>query len=448
MEFETLPGFRAFPPDACVRRDYVFDRWRTVARTFDFLEYDTPVLEPLELYVEKSGEEIVGQLFNFQDRGGRTVALRPEMTPSLARIAGARANSLKRPVKWFNIGEHYRYERPQKGRLRAFYQLNADILGEPGPGADAELILMLIQVFRKFGLGANDFTVRLSDRDLWLWTLRAEGLDEAASLSVLGVIDKLERMKREEAIARLEPLMGDRAAPFLDRVADIVAIRESDALGELVEDLALKGDEAEAARKRVEEWGELLARLKEAGVEEYVRIDLGVVRGLAYYTGFVFEAFEATGEGRALAGGGRYDKLVRKLGGPDMPAVGFAMGDVTLVDLLEAKGLLPEGIPTPQFTAIIGGPGSRAAALHDAAVLREQGHTVDYPLKEQNFGKQFKSANQKGTRFALIYGSEELERGVVRVRDLQSGAEREIDREVLPGEASSLLADGIPADDA
>ena len=173
MSFETLPGFRAFYPENAARRAAIFKPWRAAARSFNFQEYDAPVLEPLELYIEKSGEEIVGQLFHFEDRGGRTVALRPEMTPSLARLVGAKANSLKRPIKWFNIGEHYRYERPQKGRLRAFYQFNADILGEGSAAADAELMSLLVHTLKGFGLDASDFKLRLSDRDLWLFLFQA-----------------------------------------------------------------------------------------------------------------------------------------------------------------------------------------------------------------------------------------------------------------------------------
>ncbi len=214
MQFETLPGFREFYPKACARRNHIFGCWRSVARAFNFLEYDAPVLEPLELYIEKSGEEIVGQLFNFEDRGGRTVALRPEMTPSLARLIGAKANSLKRPVKWFNIGEHYRYERPQKGRLRAFYQLNVDIFGEQGSAADAELITLLCQSLQSFGLNDSDFKVRLSDRDLWLLMLAAEGLDEAGSATVLGIIDKMERTDRKKTIEKLALMLGDEAGRF------------------------------------------------------------------------------------------------------------------------------------------------------------------------------------------------------------------------------------------
>lgn len=443
MQFETLPGFREFYPDACARRNHIFGQWRKVARAFNFLEYDAPVLEPLELYIEKSGEEIVGQLFNFEDRGGRAVALRPEMTPSLARLVGAKANGLKRPIKWFNIGEHYRYERPQKGRLRAFYQYNVDIFGEAGPGADAELIALLVQALQAFGLGSDDFKVRLSDRDLWLHMLAAEGLDEAASATVLGIIDKLERMDRSKAIERLAPVIGDEAEDFLGRIEEVIAIRDFDTLSTYMHNLAPEGDIADQIRTRLGEWEQLLTRLQAAGAGEFIQIDLGIVRGLAYYTGFVFEAFEASGEGRALAGGGRYDALVKKLGGPDMPAVGFAMGDVTLADLLESKGLTPTYVQSPDFIAIIGGPEARDAAMGDAALIRRMGYTIDYPLKDQGFGKQFKEANQKGARFALIYGSEEIEQGVVKVRDFSSGVEQMLPRDGLEASIPDLIQSGL-----
>lgn len=443
MQFQSLPGFREFYPEACASRNHVFGIWRKVARAFNFQEYDAPVLEPLELYIEKSGEEIVGQLFNFEDRGGRAVALRPEMTPSLARLIGAKANSLKRPIKWFNIGEHYRYEKPQKGRLRAFYQFNVDIFGEAGPAADAELIALLVQALRAFGLDSNDFKVRLSDRDLWLLMLAAEGLDEAGSATVLGIIDKLERMDRAQAVEKLAVVLGDAADGFLIRIEEVIAIRDFEALSAYILNLPLEGELMEQAQKRLGDWAALLRALGSAGAGDFIRIDLGIVRGLAYYTGFVFEAFEASGAGRALAGGGRYDALVKKLGGPDMPAVGFAMGDVTLADLLESKKLLTTYVQSPDFIAIIGGPEARDAALGDAACIRSMGYAVDYPLKEQGFGKQFKDANQKGARFALIYGSDELAKGVVKIRDFTSGAEREFPRENLAQTVRELMVSGF-----
>ncbi len=443
MQFETLPGFREFYPEACARRNHIFSQWRKVARAFNFSEYDAPVLEPLELYIEKSGEEIVGQLFNFEDRGGRAVAMRPEMTPSLARLVGAKANGLKRPIKWFNIGEHYRYERPQKGRLRAFYQYNVDIFGEAGPGADAELIALLVQALQAFGLAVADFKVRLSDRDLWLLMLAAEGLDSDASAAVLGIVDKLERMDREKAVEKLCPIVGDEADAFLSRIEAVIAIRDFDTLSAHMRSLASEGDIADQIVARLQEWQELLKRLNAAGAGEFIQIDLGIVRGLAYYTGFVFEAFEASGAGRALAGGGRYDALVKKLGGPEMPAVGFAMGDVTLADLLDSKGLTANYVQSPDFIAIIGGAEARDAAMADSAVIRSMGYTVEYPLKDQSFGKQFKEANNKGARFALIYGSDEIEKGVFKLRDFASGAEKEFPRDALAEVIPELIASGL-----
>ena len=443
MQFESLPGFREFYPEACRQRNYIFSHWRKVARAYSFSEYDAPVLEPLELYIEKSGEEIVGQLFNFEDRGGRAVALRPEMTPSLARLIGAKANSLKRPVKWFNIGEHYRYERPQKGRLRAFYQFNVDIFGEPGPMADAELISFLIQTLQSFGLTDADFKVRLSDRDLWWMVLASEGLDEAASAKVLGVVDKLERTDRAKTVEKLAEIFGENAEQFLQKVERMIAIQEFNELRSFFEALPLEGEAKEAADQRLADWTVLIETLEAAGLSAYLKIDLGIVRGLAYYTGFVFEAFEASGAGRALAGGGRYDALVKKLGGPDMPAVGFAMGDVTLQDLLESKKLLPEIVDAPDFIMILGGAEERKAALQDAAALRSIGYRVDYPLKHQGFGKQFKTANQSGARFAMIYGADELAQGVVKVKDLSSGAECELPRSELQQGLADLIENGL-----
>lgn len=443
MKFETLPGFRDFYPEDCKKRNYIFNCWRNVSNSFNFIEYDSPVLEPLELYIEKSGEEIVGQLFNFEDRGGRAVALRPELTPSLARLIGAKANSLKRPIKWFNIGENYRYERPQKGRLRAFYQFNADIFGEAGTGADAELISLLIQSLQCFGLGVDDFKLSLSDRDLWLLMLAAEGCDQRCSELVLGIIDKLGRMERSKIIDKLSTLIGDSAEDFLTRIEVATNIRDFKDLSNYIFSLPLNGTLREKAEARIENWDQLLRYLRAMGVEEYIQINLGIVRGLAYYTGFVFEAFELGSEGRALAGGGRYDSLVKKLGGPDMPAVGFAMGDVTLANLLEAKSLMPNYLHRPDFIFIIGGSEERNSALADSAQLRALGYQVEYAIVDLGIGKQFKAANQSGACFAFIYGSEEIDRGVIKVRDLSSGVECEISRKKLLEQAPILLKSGI-----
>jgi histidyl-tRNA synthetase len=296
---------------------------------------------------------------------------------------------------------------------------------------------------RVFGLDSKDFKVRLSDRDLWLLLLAAEGLDETGSAAALAIIDKLERTDRVKVVAKLTEIVGEEAEAFLTRVEEVIAIRDFESLSAYILNLPLEGDLAEQAQQRLADWQALLSGLQSSGAGDFIQIDLGIVRGLAYYTGFVFEAFEASGEGRALAGGGRYDELVKKLGGPEMPAVGFAMGDVTLADLLESKKLLATYVESPDFIAIIGGVEARDAALGDAALLRSMGYRVDYPFKDQGFGKQFKEANQKGARFALIYGTDEIEKGVVKIRDFSTGAEQEYPRQGLAEIVPELMASGL-----
>lgn len=411
--FQTLPGFREFYPDDLARRNHIFRVWRQTAGVFGFAEYDAPVLEPLDLYRAKSGEEIEAQLFNFTDKGGREVALRPEMTPTVCRLVGARANALKRPIKWFSIGEFYRYERAQKGRLRAFFQFNADIFGEPGPEAEIELIAQLIQCFRAFGLTAADFYVRLSDRNLWFYFLESLGLDEPRVRAMLSAVDKGDYAAYEEKFGPRDPAL--RAA--VDRFLGIRALPDLEAM--------LAGQASERIRTRLTEWKKLLDGLTAMGLGDFVQVDLSVVRGLAYYTGFVFEAFDKKGQLRALAGGGRYDDLVEKLGGPALPAVGFAIGDVTTGLLLEERGLAPKFVQAPDVYCVIGGEHERRAAFADIHELRASGFRVDYPMKEVAFGKQFKAAAESGAKLALIYGGDELAKGVVKIRDL--GARQEIE---------------------
>lgn len=425
--FKTLPGFREFYPEACARRNHIFRLWKQAAHVHGFTEYDPPLLEPLELYIEKSGEEIVGQLYNFEDKGGRKISLRPELTPSLARLVGAKANSLKRPVKWFAIGENFRYERQQKGRLRSHYQLNGDILGEPGPGADAELIAFCLRALLIFGLQPGEILLRLSDRTLWMLYLSALGLDESAIHQVLGAIDKMEREPREVTTGKLAPIFGDAAGDFLGKLETLVHIRQWEDLRGFFRTHIVQPDQRELVENRLRDWASLLHDLQAFGLLPWVRIDLGIVRGLAYYTGFVFEVFElASGgtRGRALAGGGRYDHLVRKLGYPDLPAVGFGMGDVTLTDLLMEKKLLPEYLEMPDLYVICGGGRERQSALQAVADLRSAGWRVEYPLKEVEFGRQFKLAGASGAKLGLILGTEEVEAGAVKLRDLGQGVEQ------------------------
>ena len=421
--FKTLPGFREFYPEDCAKKNYIFGVWQKVARSFGFSEFEPPVLEQLDLFTEKSGEEIKSQLFEFVDKGGRAVSLRPEMTPSLARMVGARAGGIRRPVKWFAIGENYRYERQQKGRLRAFFQYNADILGEESLNADAEIIALLIESLRGFGLTENEFKLRLGDRNLWVLFLESAGVPEDKIIPVLSVVDKLEKVSPEaldEMTAKAIEGTGLDASVLIEKIRKFIVINDVDSM-RLAFDV--EGELLERVEKRIAQWRELISILDSLGVGAFISPDLGIVRGLAYYTGFVFEAFQTVGTGRALAGGGRYDNLVKKLGYQDMSAVGFGMGDVTVADLLELTGKTGALVDAPDAYLVIGSDSVRSKALELATSLRRSGVKVDYPLKSQSFGKQFKQADAVGAKKAIILGEDELSAGIVKVKDLKSGEE-------------------------
>ena len=436
-QFQSLPGFREFYPDALARRNHIFRLWRQTANTFGFQEYDAPVLEPLELYKTKSGDEIEAQLFSFTDKGGREVALRPEMTPTVCRLVGEKANSLKRPIKWFSIAEFYRYERMQKGRGRCFFQLNADIFGEPGVEAETELIAMLVQCFAGFGLTAEDFYVRLSDRNLWFYYLEALGLDEVRVRGILSAVDRFEKLG--------DDAFKDYVAQFgaLDEgvKAKVLAFLQIKSLAAL--EAAVAGIPGDKLTARLADWRKLLGNLQAMGLGGFVEVDLGVVRGLAYYTGFVFEAFDRKGELRALAGGGRYDSLVGKLGYGEMPAVGFGVGDMTFALLLEQRGLTPAFVPTTDVYVVIGGEAERAAAFGDIFALRAAGFRVEYPLKDVAFGKQFKIAAESGAKLALVYGGDELAKGVVKIRVLGDRSEHEVPRANVAEAVRDFFAGGV-----
>jgi histidyl-tRNA synthetase len=421
--FQSLPGFRDFYPEDFSRRQHIFRTWRQAANSFGFQEYDAPVLEPLELYKTKSGDEIETQLFSFTDKGGREVSLRPEMTPTVCRMVGEKAGALKRPIKWFSIAEFYRYERAQKGRLRAFNQFNADIFGEAGPEAEIELIALLIQCLAGFGLTKDDFYVRLSDRDLWFFYLEALGFNDAQARSILTVIDRYEKMG-DDAFKVYAETHGALPAEQKDRILAFLKIK---GLTEL--EAALASFNSEKLAARLADWRKVLAGVSAMGLADFIAVDLSVVRGLAYYTGFVFEAFDRKGDLRALAGGGRYNDLIKKLGYADLPAVGFAIGDVTTGLLIEQRGLAPAAANAPAVYVVMGGAAERTAAFADIQALRAAGLRVEYPFKDLAFGKQFKAAAESGARLALIYGGDELAKGVVKVRDLADRAEREVSRD-------------------
>ncbi len=387
--FQALPGFRDFPPRECAVRNYLFETWRAVARTYGFVEYDTPVLEDTGLYLKKSGGELSSQLFRFEDQGGRDVCLRPEVTASLARIAAQTQRQFPKPLKWFEIGQCFRYEKPQKGRGREFYQFNVDILGEPGPRADAELIALAVDTMRAFGFGQDDFVVRVSDRQAWLDFASNRGITGDRVAEFLQVIDKLEREKPEVTAEKL------------------------DGFGLTTEEITTFIRNPESASLAFESIRE---DLQSRGLDAYVELDLSIVRGLAYYTGVVFEVFDRSRSMRALAGGGRYDTLVATLSDDavDLPATGFAMGDYVIRNFIEEhtdarmrmEVWLQRQAAACDVVLVLADESKRPEALRILTELREAGISCDLPFSTGKIGKQFQRAEQSGARFALVVGSE------------------------------------------
>lgn len=407
---ERLPGFRDFYPEplphpdvwSAAARQYIFDQWREMARRYNFREYDGPPLEPLELFTTKSGDEIVGQLYNFTDKGERQVALRPEMTPTLARMVAAHERQYKKPVKWFALPQLYRYERQQKGRLREHFQFNADIIGESDPAADAELIALLIDTLRSFGMNREDFVIRLSSRNAWQDFFKSkrkgtEGENDAASAyDFFQAIDKLERVPPEETEKKLSALGFS--------LADVNRFIE--------------------AGNPTAELESILQNLEARGLRGFAKVDYHVIRGLAYYTGVVFEAFDCKGEFRAIAGGGRYDNLVKLISGGkvDLPALGFGMGDVVLLELLKARKQLPGFEPGVDVFVLIEDETLRSLSLKLAHDLRARGASVEYPLTQAKSDKQFKRAQELRARFTA-----RLENATTaRLRDLKTREEKSV----------------------
>jgi histidyl-tRNA synthetase len=412
MQGKALPGFRDFYPEDLSLRNHIFATWRNVAGRYGFEEYDGPPLESLELYTKKSGDEIVQQLYSFRDKGDRDVALRPEMTPTLARMVAARAQALKKPIRWFSIPQLFRYERQQRGRLREHFQLNMDIIGEAGPLADAELMAASLDIMRAFGLGPTDVQLRVSDRRVIRSLLMSKGLAEAQLPTAFAVIDRSERVPRNV----LEEMLGEAGIGKREAgsVFDVAALRGPDAL-------KAAGEAAEPLHQAVD-------ALKAMGLGEFVSIDMTIVRGLAYYTGIVFELFDAQKELRAICGGGRYDGLL------DLPALGFGMGDVVLGELLKERGVAPKAsIELGAFLIAVGGE-DLPVVLEVAHALRDRGIAVEFGLRHTGVRKQLELAAARGAARAVIIGPEERAQGTAVVRDLRTSTEAKVPiRQLLNG---------------
>jgi histidyl-tRNA synthetase len=396
---QSLPGFRDFLPADCAKRNYVFMKWREVAERYGFVEWDGPVLEPTDLYRKKSGAEIVDQLFNFIDKGEREVAMRPELTPSLARIVAAHERQFKKPLKWFSIGQFFRYEKQQRGRLREHYQLNCDIMGESSLAADIELVALSIDILRSLGFTEKDFAVRISDREFWLDFLQAKGVVPDKWDEVLQAIDKSER----EPAVKTRAKLGALAEPVL-------AILQGGGKSEKLD--------------------QLVNGLRGRGLADFVEVDVRIVRGLAYYTGIVFEVFDRVGKLRAIAGGGRYDNLIGHLSDSavKMPALGFAMGDVVLGELINETASARERMQTEiaatnkiDIYIVVAKEERRGDAIACVQQLRDRGYRTDYPLTPTKVPRQFQIGEELNARTAILFGDEWPQ---VKVKTLATREER------------------------
>jgi histidyl-tRNA synthetase len=405
-----LPGFRDFYPEEFAARAHILNTWRAVAYRFGFVEYDGPPLEPLELYTKKSGDEIVGQLYSFTDKGDREVALRPEMTPTFARMVGARANALPKPIKWFSIPQLFRYERQQKGRLREHFQLNVDIVGEASISADAELVAVAVECMAGFGLTSDDVKARVSDRRLLVAILKTLKVSDDKAPAVFAVIDKLDRQPREISLEKLEDAGVSTAAA--ERVVTLKDLHTVDAIAAAFPDAIVAA--------QLQEFRRFLDHATALRIGDWVVVDLTIVRGLAYYTGTVFELFDAKGENRAICGGGRYDTLLASLGGVDLPALGFGMGDVVLGDLLKEHGKLLGLSKVIQYWIAYEEEASLAKAMQVATSLRRTGKAVEYSLRFVQLGKQLEMASKAGAARAVILRAD----GSSVERDLATKAEK------------------------
>ena len=418
MSQGALPGFRDFYPEQLATRNYLMSVWRDVARRYGFVEYDGPPLEPLDLYTRKSGDEIVGQLYNFTDKGGREVALRPEMTPTLARMVSAKANAMRKPIRWFSVPQLFRYERQQKGRLREHFQLNVDIVGEASVAADAELLAVAIDVMRAVGLSSRDVRARVSDRRLLTAVLSHAGVKTAELPAVFAAIDKTGREPREATLGKVEKAVGSAAARAgVSRILD-----SSTDLNVLAAEFRHSPDVMEAVT-HLREYMNLLDAL---GVGDWIEFDLSIVRGLAYYTGKVFELFDAKGEFRAICGGGRYDDLLSTIGGVDLPALGFGMGDVVLTELLRSRGLLPTPELGTEYWVAADDESMLADVMTVAGRLRAKSRSVEYALKTQTLARQLKTASSVGVKSVVLLRRDDYANGNVTVKTLADGSERSV----------------------
>ncbi|KDP29162.1 hypothetical protein JCGZ_16551 [Jatropha curcas] len=407
-------GTRDFPPEEMRLRNWLFHNFREVSRLYGFEEVDFPVLESEALFIRKAGEEIRDQLYCFEDRGNRRVALRPELTPSLARLVIQKGKSVPLPLKWFAVGQCWRYERMTRGRRREHYQWNMDIIGVPEVTAEAELISSIVTFFKRIGITASDVGFKVSSRKVLQEVLKCYSISENLFGKVCIIIDKIEKIPIDEIKKELKSVgMSEEAVEELLQVLSIKSLTK-------LEEILGGAGEAVADLKQ------LFSLAENFGYSEWIQFDASVVRGLAYYTGIVFEGFDREGKLRAICGGGRYDRLLSTFGGDDLPACGFGFGDAVIVELLKEKGLLPELSLQVENIVCALDPDLQGAASTVATILREKGQTVDLVLENKPLKWVFKRAGRINAQRLILVGNTEWQKGMVGVKILSSGEQYEV----------------------
>lgn len=415
MNLSPPRGTRDFFPEDMALRNWLFDHFHQVARLFAFEQYDGPVVESEGLYTRKAGEEIVDQLYAFADKGDRRLALRPEMTPSLARMVLQKGRSLPLPIKWYSIPQCWRYERMTRGRRREHYQWNMDIFGVDDLSAEIELLSALVTLFTRLGLGPDDVGIKISSRHILQAALEQLGAPAEHFAQICVLVDKLEKLPAEAIKAQMAQMGLDSS--LVDGIVELMSLRSFEAVGRLLGENRHGIDELER-----------LFTMAEAGygLGPWLVFDPSLVRGLAYYTGVVFEVFDRGASLRAICGGGRYDRLLSTFGGQDIPACGFGFGDAVIVELLKEKNLLPT--PRNRIDDLVFPFDSqlRAAAMQLANRLRQQGRSTEIILEDRKLKWALKRANQLGARRLILLAPEEWAAGKVRIKDLASGQEQDV----------------------
>lgn len=415
-KISAIKGTRDFYPEIMAVRNWIVEGWKAASIRNGFVEYDSPIFEYLELYTRKSGDEIVSQLFSMTDRGGRDLAIRPEITPSLARMVNQQINSLARPIKWFSAPRLCRAERPQKGRLREFFQWNCDIIGSDSILADAESIYTAIDYLRGLGLTKDDIVARISSRSMLAEILRAMGFGDDQLNTVYALLDKMPKVSPEAFMEMAKEQIADDT--LREKMLQLPAVRTLDDVDALAT--------SDSARKAVSELRELLETLDTMGVGEYCAFDIQIVRGLAYYTGPVFEIFDRSHSLRAICGGGRYDSLLTILGGPEVPATGFGMGDVVLEILLREKGIMPQFTSSIDYFVIDASQELFNQSLKLVCDIRSCNRSASFSYKRQNLGKQFKVADAQNAKYAIIVGEETISNNEITIKELATGQQEKI----------------------